>query len=815
MATFKQGCRVTSCKRYHTEHFCQLCKEKDTDHFSLECPEGRTLYHGTTNSAVQSISIEGLRESEKGQLGFGVYFVEKYEEAKNISTYRNSEKNVFGSTVVVECQVYLGNHVDLVKKNIPNWQRIYNSASNIHLKDWGNIEYDFPEYCSKKSGCLVTSIFLDDVAIRKDASMERGEWGKAQLVIDMLGPDPTSRDFKQALKKYEEIKHHEEQSTDDDVSVGELRIDLDNLPSYVPYTIDLDDLPSFVPYTIRKTRQYVPRTPVTPITLPPFLNTLKSSPKPSPTIRAQRPTTTFPSTPPPPVRNVRKRKMKWFSRNLKKLKMKWFLRRWYLVVKTLLTLFFIINCIWSAIHLYKQDQGNVLAIVFFIIFICLQSIANIVLLIVHGKNSLDELPKFIFSKFLIALCLEMPMVVSQAFVIKSIKQQDFIWNDFSWDIAIQFQFIFNLVVFTAIDLIYLLIDNECKMWIPGAIFLSTLISGLVFTPVHLAQLGWRWQPELDDFRGTIASGNTQNLLSFSMFFGAFGLWTWPVSFPICCWFVFEIISDDFSFKPLLLLKAFLIQFNIWNGIWSLVHLYSKSNNNIESALISFAVFFTLQSLANLIYLIFFFNGYKYTSIIKLVIAFVLEMPMLTSQAYAMRNMDNLVWSDLNWDFGMQLQFIINTTLFVGIDLCLYNNSKAWLSLAVLFPIMPVFFFTPVYLALVGWKWTPNSLNYFGGVVGDNENGIVGLLYISMGFGVTGLWIWTIVLAVFAIGLAMVVVHYWTRGWCRSYRSLWYAIRLVNIIFSICCYWCLLYNKIKNVEKHGVVQQEINKPIITV
>ena len=735
MATFKQGCRVKSCEYNHNEHVCRLCEENDTDHFSSECPKSETLYHGSPFKYMKPISVEGLKESTDGRLGPGVYFVDEYDHAKSISKNRFGKNAADNPPVVIECQVYLGKHLNLGKRVDEDWHKEYDSASTIH-PPWPNVlEIDFKEYCLKDSRCCVMkTLYMDDVPIKKDANMT---WGEAQHVINLLGPKPTPENFEEAMKKLKQIYH---------TSQNELN---EQQPR------DKHDLQKAVR---DKKRPFA-------VALP----------------QIQTP-----------------------NRGFKISDFKELLRRWYLVVKTLLTLFFIVNSIWSAIHLNKQDDRNVAAVVSFIVFVCLQSIANIVLLIGHGFDSNDEPHKInkiiTLSKFLIALCLEMPMVVSQAFVIKSIKQ----WNDFSWDVAIQFQFIFNLLLFTAIDLIYLLIDNVYKMWIPGAIFLSTLISGSVFTPVHLVQFGLRWQPD----------ENTSNLLSFSMFFGAFGLWTWPVSFPISCWFVFEMINGKFSFERLykrwyLLLKAFLIQFNIWNGIWSLVHLYSESNDNIESALRSFAVFFTLQSLANLIYLIFHakyaFKDHRMTDkwqkmmITKTVIAFVLEMPMLTSQAYAMRNMDNLVWSDLNWDVGMQLQFIINTTLFVGIDLYHDDKLTAWLSLAVLFLIVPAFF-TPVYLALVGWKWTPNSLNYFGGVVGDNENGIVGLLYISMGIGVTGLWIWTIGLAILAIGLARAVYKVESRKWCRCYRNLWYAIRLVNIILLNFCYWCLLYNKTKKCGK---------------
>ena len=459
----------------------------------------------------------------------------------------------------------------------------------------------------------------------------------------------------------------------------------------------------------------------------------------------------------PLLGNLKKEKRKFIRqlgrrRNLSmsEISVEWFLSRWYLIVKTLFTLFFIINSIWSAVHLNKQDNRNMAAIVFFIIFLFLQSIANIVLLVVHGIASLDTPHKInliiTLTKFVIAFCLEMPMLVSQVFAIKeNIKQQNLTWSDFSWDVAVQFQFVFNLMLFGSIDLVYnglnrYQFNNYTKLavWVPGVTLLSKLMAGLVFTPIHLTQLGFNWRPKLSDFEGKIGNSvNIRNLLSFSMYMGAIGLWSWPVVFPICCLLALKIMFG-FSLRSLykrwyLLLKAFLILFNIWNGIWSLDHLYSKSNDNIDYALASFICFFTLQSLENLIYISIhalyaskdprMAEKWHIFAITKLLIAFVFEMPMLTSQAYAMRNLDNLVWSELNWDVGMQLQFIINITLFLVID-CFYMalehdySTCTSVALVIFIPIPSTILCgvlsTPVYLARVGWNWLPNSLKCFGG-----------------------------------------------------------------------------------------------------
>ena len=116
------------------------------------------------------------------------------------------------------------------------------------------------------------------------------------------------------------------------------------------------------------------------------------------------------------------------------------------------------------------------------------------------------------------------------------------------------------------------------------------------------------------------------------------------------------------------LKAFSILFNICNGIWSVYHLHSKSSGNIRDVSVAFAVLFSLHSLASMLF------TYRQTKLFvgddvknNLNLTFLLEMPMLTCQAYVIMRVENMVWSDLNWDVSMQIQFIINFILFMEID----------------------------------------------------------------------------------------------------------------------------------------------------
>ena len=127
--------------------------------------------------------------------------------------------------------------------------------------------------------------------------------------------------------------------------------------------------------------------------------------------------------------------------------------------------------------------------------------------------------------------------------------------------------------------------------------------------------------------------------------------------------------------------------------------------------------------------------------IKLVIAFVFEIPMLICQAHVMRNIYNLVWSNLNWDMGLHLEFMINLVLFCFLSLSKLGRRKCILSIPYIIVVLSPYML--VYLALGGWSYMayiPKGVSYFGGIIGNNDNGIAALLYISMIFGVVGLYL---------------------------------------------------------------------------
>ena len=102
---------------------------------------------------------------------------------------------------------------------------------------------------------------------------------------------------------------------------------------------------------------------------------------------------------------------------------------------------------------------------------------------------------------------------------------------------------------------------------------------------------------------------------------------------------------------------------------------------------------------------------------------------------------------------MHLQFIINLIVFVSVDIFSDNMEKDWIALPLtIFPVVPVLN-TPVYMKLAGWShmsYVPKDVSIFGGFIGNNNNGISGLLYIIPMIGVVGLYVWMIALFVFVV-----------------------------------------------------------------
>ena len=86
--------------------------------------------------------MQGFKNSPKGRLGSGIYFVDTLENAKRISYHRDPRLNQ-KNAIVFQCQVNLGRHIDLGHASGGYWQGAYDSASGIH-PPWACLLYTSP-----------------------------------------------------------------------------------------------------------------------------------------------------------------------------------------------------------------------------------------------------------------------------------------------------------------------------------------------------------------------------------------------------------------------------------------------------------------------------------------------------------------------------------------------------------------------------------------------------------------------------------------------------------------------------------------------
>ena len=134
-------CKVDGCNETHSKHFCTLCKKNDVTHFAMNCPEGIGLWHGTRITNLSGISLnKGLKASNDGRLGKGVYFANK-KVATAVSRYRGKGTGV----LVICCRVYLGKKKEGGTASDKTWHGQYDSACGIH-PSWAGVP-PFTEYC--------------------------------------------------------------------------------------------------------------------------------------------------------------------------------------------------------------------------------------------------------------------------------------------------------------------------------------------------------------------------------------------------------------------------------------------------------------------------------------------------------------------------------------------------------------------------------------------------------------------------------------------------------------------------------------------
>ena len=156
-------CRAKDCTFDHDKHFCAACGDKDSEHCLKDCPERHrmTLFHGTHKDNMDTILADGLRESDDGNLGKGVYFVHNFEVATNIAKRMDKE-----SWAVIECKVDLGKCRSLYETSEPdvagNWRTSYDSVFRRHPPWKGVWERHFREFNVKQAKIKVMQAKYED-----------------------------------------------------------------------------------------------------------------------------------------------------------------------------------------------------------------------------------------------------------------------------------------------------------------------------------------------------------------------------------------------------------------------------------------------------------------------------------------------------------------------------------------------------------------------------------------------------------------------------------------------------------------------------
>ena len=222
-----------------------------------------------------------------------------------------------------------------------------------------------------------------------------------------------------------------------------------------------------------------------------------------------------------------------------------------------------------------------------------------------------------------------------------------------------------------------------------------------------------------------------------MAIGTLGLWIWPIIFLIL---YLGSLRVYFKFyRPwYTCLKAFLKLESAFKGFLSVCHIYSILDSaslvtgNFRSLCIVYASLFGSQVFVNIVFETV-FTTYEYAKeeeaynkfllIVRCIIIIIFfELPTLCFQALAMKKFANLKlsdtienhnwytttegpdpyfmrWSELGWDFSMQLQFMFQFILFSMIDLNFYFGTFKKKSGLLLLALCA--YFTLVYLIQVG------------------------------------------------------------------------------------------------------------------
>jgi len=209
---------------------------------------------------------------------------------------------------------------------------------------------------------------------------------------------------------------------------------------------------------------------------------------------------------------------------------------WHAFFKTVILAFYTCNVIWSLSDLFSmKNDAMKKSLVSYAVFFTVLSMLRIAFIGFQFKVK-KEFKLLALLEVIMTFLLEMPMLVSQVHAIKNIENGGD-WSSHTWHITMHLEFHLKLIIFLMIDLVCSTIEIyksgmgislcNCALRLLGIILLSIVI----YVPIHLAQFGWSYKPDLKDFNSSMKiqkGSNIDNLLEITKLIGVIGLWIWTL-----------------------------------------------------------------------------------------------------------------------------------------------------------------------------------------------------------------------------------------------------------------------------------------------
>ena len=474
-------CGVPDCRERHASHYCRLCGCKTSTHYSIDCPKGVILYHGTRLSTIKKISYEGLRPSEKGRLGPGVYFTDSLQDAKDISSDKRFGQGKGGA--VFECMVYLGRMKSLGRATGSMWQyENYDSAETIHPAWYGPKE--FTEICLKDAKkCSVRKVMVTDGRVEGIESLGTCVITKVQIewkLLRQLDDDP----------KFDDIRSISKTNSQETTSSSSV---------------------SLVPKT-KFSMQFQHQNP------------RKNSPAFQPKVAMN-----FQHQNSPKIRAKSVQHMRVFCKKIRKKP-----RYVFITLKLILYLITFAVQLKSVVVQKHTCDNYTPAIISLSVFLSLLTLGRILycFILCFIIQEIDEEDYYIFfcSTFGIVFFIEMPMMVSYAYVIKSCGTVE------GWGLTLNIFYIGHLWLALIMNsaIVKLVVHGRKWYWkFLHDIFLPFFLPVVMYVPIHLKLSDRAYDFRLDANKISGSSSNVSTWIPiFLIYYGTIGWGVWCAFFAV-------------------------------------------------------------------------------------------------------------------------------------------------------------------------------------------------------------------------------------------------------------------------------------------